>query len=157
MVKVIGSISGGVSICFCSQSSIAHSLCESYDTLLRRVGASDTIDDSNEQRATSNLHSRSHHDSTLPASFEMFTIANSRCCSQEENPLSQRPDTPYAPSIFPPTGISLLRLRFRITRFLQCGETFGFDGLARLLLLGAHGVGLLKRGLQNVAKKSVNN
>ena len=38
---------------------------------------------------------------------------------------------------------SLFRFRLRFTCFLQCGETFGFDGLARFLLLGAHNVGLL--------------
>ena len=61
--------------------------------------------------------------------------------------------------MLPPTSSSLrpplLRLRLRVTRLLQCSEAFGFDGLARLLLFGAHDVGLLERGLYYTAKESV--
>lgn len=155
MVKVIRSISGGVSICFCSQSSIAHSLCESYDTLLRRVGASDTIDDSNEQRAIS-THARimiQHCQLRL----RCLPLPTPDAAAKKKTPCLNALTLHTLPPSSLPQASPLLRLRFRITRFLQCGETFGFDGLARLLLLGAHGVGLLKRGLQNVAKKSVNN
>lgn len=59
-------------------------------------------------------------------------------------------------STAPQTSL-LLRLRFRVTRLLQRSETFGFDDLALLLLLGAHDVGLLERGLYDAAKKSVIN
>ena len=61
--------------------------------------------------------------------------------------------------MLPPTSSSLppplLRLRLQVTRLLQCSEAFGFDGLARLLLFGAHDVGLLERGLYGTAKESV--
>ncbi len=60
-----------------------------------------------------------------------------------------------SPSSSLPQEPLLLRLRFRITRFLQREETFGFDGIARLLLLGAYDMGLLERGLYEGVTKSV--
>ena len=59
------------------------------------------------------------------------------------------------PSSSLPQEPLLLRLCFRIARFLQRKETFGFDGIARLLLLGTHDMGLLERGLYEAVTKSV--
>lgn len=58
---------------------------------------------------------------------------------------------PIPSSLTPP----LLRLRLRVARLLQGSEAFGFDGLARLLLFGAHDVGPLDGGLYDTAKESV--
>ena len=44
---------------------------------------------------------------------------------------------------------------FGVTRFLQGRETFGFDSLAILLLLGAHNVSLLESGLDGEVEKLV--
>ena len=54
-----------------------------------------------------------------------------------------------------PQAYRLLRLRLRITRLLQRSETLGFDFLALLLLLGAHDMSLLERGLNDAANESV--
>lgn len=85
------------------------------------------------------------------------TSTNANCRYRNENkepPLNALTLHMLPPSTLPQAS-PLLRLRLRVTRLLQCSEAFGFDDLARLLLLGAHDVGLIERGLNDAANKSV--
>ena len=95
--------------------------------------------------------------SLSPASLEKVHDCqpSSTCCNKENVPFRHSPPSNVRPPKPHSLPSLLLRLRFRLTRFLQRGEAFGFDGLALLFLVGAHNVGFFHGGLYGAVKALV--